>query len=579
MYLCPMNNAQLSRIFDDIADRSEIRGENPFAVRAYRAAAETISGCERPLKDIYAEGGLDALMALNGIGKEIAKKIESLVSTGKLEFYDKLRADVPDGVAAMLNVQGLGPKRVKQIWETLGVDSLEKLEAAASEGKIAQLPKMGAKSEKAILDGIAALKKRATGRFLAGDVAPIADDILAMLKTIPGAEQLAYAGSLRRGKETIGDLDLLVATRDPAPVIRAFVSMPGVEAVLGNGETKGSVRLDNGLQVDLRAIQPEVWGTALQYFTGSQQHNIRLREMAQKQGWSLNEYALSRGEEKRAFADEAALYEFLGLPFIPPELREDRGEFENPIPKNLIALSDMRGDLQMHTTWSDGALDVMGMARAALALGYEYILITDHTHSLGVVKGLTPDDVLLQGEEIARANAILKKENAGLTVLYGVECEVLASGALDLPDEILARCDLVQASVHTSLGQARAQITARAIAAIENPHVDILGHPQGRLINERDGADYDWDALFRAAAQNKVALEINANPHRLDLNENNARRAVELGCLLSISTDAHTPEMLRNMRFGVSIARRAWVTREKVINTWPLKKLLGFFGR
>lgn len=577
-----MTNDQLAAAFADIADRSDIRGENPFAVRAYRAAAETIAALPRQLKHVHAESGLAGLMDIPGIGKEIAKKIESFVTTGRLEFYDKLKVAVPDGVAAMLAVPSLGPKRVKQIWDALGVDSLDALETAAREGKLRELPKMGAKAEANILAGIASLRKRATGRFLVGDVMPAAERILAELKRVPGVRRVEYAGSLRRGKETIGDLDVLVAADEPARVMDACRTLPDVAEVIGGGDTKTSVRLGNGLQVDVRALDGSRWGTAMQYFTGSQAHNIRLREIAQKRGWSLNEYALTPADGSQGelvFDSEAALYAKLGLPPIPPELREDRGEFDRPIPPDLVDVKAMRGDLQMHTTWSDGATDVMGMARAAMALGYDYICITDHTQSLAVANGLTPDRVFAQRKEIDEVNRRLKDEGAAFTVLHGVECEVKADGSLDLPDDVLAACDVVQASVHTSLTQPRDRITARAVAAIEHPHVDILGHPSGRLINEREGADYDWDALFRAAARRGTALEINANPRRLDLNETNARRAVELGCVLTISTDAHAPDMLGNMRFGVGIARRAWVRAAGVVNAWPLDKVLAWARR
>jgi DNA polymerase (family 10) len=363
--------------------------------------------------------------------------------------------------------------------------------------------------------------------------------------------------------------------------------MPNIEEILGAGNTKSSVRLNNGLQVDLRTVEPRHWGCAMQYFTGSQQHNIRVREIAQKLGYSLNEYALSKMQEEGKggqgegeqlfFETEEALYKKLGLAYIEPELREDRGEVDaalsEALPK-LIALQDLRGDLQMHTTWSDGASDVMGMAQAAIALGYEYMLLTDHTAGLGIVNGLTPERIAQQHKEVDKVNAELKKRKIKFTVLQGAEVEVKSDGTLDLPDDVLASLDLVQASVHTSLTQPREKITARAISAMSNQHIDILGHPSGRIINEREGADYDWDALFKAAAQYGVAVEINASPERLDLNDVHARRAAELGCLLTISTDAHTPEMLQNRVYGIGLARRAWLTADRVINTWPLETLL-----
>ncbi|MCS6847198.1 MAG: DNA polymerase/3'-5' exonuclease PolX [Anaerolineae bacterium] len=581
----PLSNQQLATIFNDIADRLDIQGEIVFKVRAYRTVAENILNAPRPVSDLWQEGALDQIP---GVGKEIAAKIDELMRTGRLEFYERLRSQVPDGVAAMLRVPNVGPKRVKEFWEKLGITSIDELEAAAKAGKLRDLPRMGEKAEQKILAGIESLKRRATGRMRLGDALPIAQRIVAALREAPGVQKAEYAGSLRRGKETIGDVDIIVAATDPAPAMQVFLAQPGIAEVLAAGETKSSVRLENGLQVDVRVVEPRVWGTALQYFTGSQLHNIKLRELAQKKGLTLNEYAVSKlggrdsAESGETFADEPALYARLGLAYIPPELREDRGEVEKALElgpgravmPDLIALNDLKGDLQMHTTWSDGAADVMSMARAAIALGYEYILITDHTAGLGVVNGLTPERIVQQRKEIDKVNAQLKKEGVKFRVLQGAEVEVRSDGSLDLPDDALAQLDLVQASVHTALTQPREKITARAIKALQHPHVNILGHPSGRLINEREGADYDWEALFHAALENDVALEINADPSRLDLSDVLARRAVELGCKLSISTDAHSPDCLRHMVLGVTVARRAWVTPDSVINTWPLNKLL-----
>lgn len=580
-----LTNAQLAAIFADIADRLEIQGtENVFAIRAYRAASENIAAHGRAVADLYREGGTAALHEVKGIGKEIAKKIESLVNTGSLEFYDKLKAEVPDGVTTMLQIPGVGPKRVQEFWKTLGIDSVAALEQAATAGKLRELPKMGEKAEQKILAGIASMRRTSTGRLRADQVMPIAEAVIAALRALPGVRRIEYAGSLRRGRDTIGDLDILVATTDPQPVMDAFRALPLAAEIINAGETKSTFRTRDGLQVDLRAIDPTVWGTALQYFTGSQMHNVKVREHAQKLGLSLNEYAVTdaRRDEKLQFDSEEAVYAKLNMAWIPPELREDRGEVEaaldlgplRVVAPDLIRLEDMRGDLQMHTTWSDGQLDVMGMARIAVDLGYEYILITDHSVGVNVVRGVTAEQVREQGREIARVNAALRKEKIKLTVLHGVECEVHPDGSLDLPDDALAEADLVQASVHTLLNSPREKITARAIAAMRSPHIDILGHPSGRLINAREGADYDWERIFAAALEYDVALEINANPTRLDLNDVLARRAAELGCKFTISTDAHSAAMLHHMRYGVTVARRAWITPAQVINTWPLSKLL-----
>ncbi len=574
----PTNEA-LAEIFSDIAVRCEIKGdENPFAIRAYKAVSDTIAGYQQPISNVWREGGLEGLTAIKGIGKEIAKKIDELMRTGTLDFYTRLCAAVPDSVAAMLKVPGFGPKRIKLVWDELGVDSIEVLEKYAKEGKLRALPKFGAKLESKIVEGISALKRLDTGRKPITTVWPVAETIRARLAGLPQVLKVAYAGSLRRGRETIGDLDFVVATNAPAPVMAAFVGQDTVETVLGQGETKSSVRLNTGLQVDLRTVAPGVWGTAMQYFTGSQQHNIRLREIAQRAGFSLNEYALSvdgenvKGGPDLTFDTEEALYERLGLNYVPPELRENRGEFETHVPPLLIRQNQLKGDLQMHTTWSDGATDILTMARTCVRLGYSYIAVTDHTQGLGVVNGLTPKKIADQRRDIDGVNDRLRGEGITFRVLQGVECEVKSDGSLDMPDDVLAGCDWVQASIHTSLTQPRDQITTRVTRALNNPYVDVLGHPAGRLIGEREGADYDWDAVFLAAKSRSVAVEINAT--RIDLSDVLARRAHELGCMFTISTDAHSPEMLHNMHYGVITARRAWVTSDVVLNTLPLQNLL-----
>jgi DNA polymerase (family 10) len=425
------------------------------------------------------------------------------------------------------------------------------------------LPGLGAKSETKILANIEAFKRRASEtRMPLGVAYPLARAILGELVRVPNVLRLATAGSLRRMKETIGDLDFLVAAHDAAPVMDRFVTLPVVAGVIARGPTKSSVRLTNGAQADLRVLAPERWGTGLQYFTGSQAHNVRLRELAQKQGLSLNEYALTREKDGREFlcAEEAEVYHKIGVPFVPPELREDRGEFDH----------DLQGDLQMHSTWSDGKATIETMARAAQARGYRYLLITDHTQSLGVAGGLTPARLRQQRQEIDALNARLD----GFRVLHGAEVEIRADGALDLRDEALASLDVALASLHTGLRQPREQVMARLLAALRNPHIDILAHPSGRLIGERDGADLDWEAVLQTAAETRTILEINAHPSRLDLNDTRARRALELGCQLAISTDAHEPNGLDVMFYGVAVARRAWATPEDVVNAWPLERLL-----
>jgi DNA polymerase (family 10) len=486
----------------------------------------------------------------------------------------------------MLAVPDMGPKRVAKLWQDAGITTVEQLEAAAREGRLAGLPGMGKKFEERLIANIEALRRRGgSERSPLGVAYPLAQQMLKQMMYDEGVQRASVAGSLRRMRETIGDIDLLASAEEKhhERIMDRFTSLSQVAEVVARGPTKSSVRLHTGQQVDLRVIRPKHWGAALQYFTGSKDHNVRLREIALKKGFSLNEYSLTRVKDgKDVFCrEEAEVYARLGLPFIPPELREDRGEFARDIP-DLIELGDLRGDLQMHTTWSDGEQSVEDMARAAKARGYEYILITDHSQSLGVTNGLTPERLKKQRAEIDKVNA----KNLGIRVLHGSEVEIKADGRLDYPDEVLASLDIVLASLHTSLRQEHDRVTQRALSAIRNPHVDIFAHPTGRMLyasssleKGRDGADLDMDAVLRAAAETGTIVEINSSPERLDLNDIHARRANELGCRFAISTDAHNPAMLANVRYGVAIGRRAWVEAERVVNTWSLEKLLEFVGR
>jgi DNA polymerase (family 10) len=566
-----VTNRDVASIFDTVADMLEIKGESIHRILAYRRAAETISSLPRDLNTVHEEG---TLTDLPGIGATLAEKIVELLSTGQLAFYNRLAEEVPPGVVEMLHVPGLGPKKAARFWKELGITDLDQLKEAAETGKLRGLPGMGIKSEIAILEGIEAQSRR-TGRMSIGEAYPIAHGLLERLLGIEGALHGDVAGSLRRYRATIGDIDLLIASHNPEPIMDTFVHAPEVGRVLAHGSTKSSVELHSGQQIDLRVLPPERYGTLLAYFTGSKEHNVRLRELALKKGLSLNEHAFTpvSGGDEILCATEEEVYATLGLPWVPPELREDRGEVEaaqaGKLP-DLIELADMRGDLQLHTTWSDGAVSILEMAKAAMARGYQYMLVTDHSYGLGIVQGLSPQDVINQGEEIAAANAEL---GGAFTVLRGVEVEIRADGRLDYGDETLARFDLVQASLHTSLRQPREQITTRLLEAIRNPYVAIIGHPHGQLYPDREGADLDMDAVFAAAAECDVALEINANPARLDLDDVHARRAVEYGVKLTISTDAHRPDNMSLMHYGVGTARRGWVPAGQVVNTWPLEKV------
>ncbi|HEC22257.1 MAG TPA: DNA polymerase/3'-5' exonuclease PolX [Chloroflexi bacterium] len=569
-----LSNQEIASIFSTIADMLEIKGENIHRVLAYRRAAETIAELPRDIHAVYEEG---KLTELPHIGETLAAKIEELLTTGELGLFNRLADEIPPGVVEMLRIPGVGPKRAARFWKELGITSVEELKEAALAGKLRTLPGMGAKSEARILEGIEALARR-SDRISIGVAYPTAMRLLDALLKVEGSLKGDVAGSLRRGCATIGDLDLLIASHEAEPIMEAFVELPDVARVLVQGPTKTSVELYNGLQVDLRVLPPERYGTSLVYFTGSKAHNVRLRELALKQGLSLSENSFIRLDDESEIlcATEEEVYATLGLPWIAPELREDRGEIEAALAgelPDLITLEDIRGDLQLHTRWSDGQASVLEMAKAALARGYRYILVTDHSYGLGVVQGLAPEDIPRQREEIEAANAEL---GGAITILHGVEVEIKADGTLDYDDETLAQFDIVQASLHTSLRQPREQITQRLLNAIQNPHVDIIGHPRGRLIPDREPADLDMDTIFEAAAKHDVALEINANPHRLDLDDVHARRAVELGIKLTISTDAHRPEDFDLMHFGVATARRGWVSARDVINAWPLEQVMAW---
>ena len=567
-----MNNRQLADTFTLIANLLEIKGEIIYKTLAYRKASESLMGLGRQASEYWKEGKLEDIP---GVGKAISEKIDELLKTDKLGFLEKLKKEVPEDLASWLAVPGLGPKKIAMIWKTLGITTLAELEVAAKEGKLRDLPGMGAKSESAILEGIASLSRR-SGRIPLGRAYPLAQEIIKTLKKVKGVVDAAPAGSLRRMRSTVGDLDILVAAKDSAPVMDAVVNLPGVSRVLGKGETKSSIEFTDGVRAQVWVHPPEKFGTALQYATGSKDHNVQLRQLALDKGLSLSEHSFAKVKSKGEIfcSTEEEVYETLGLPWIPPELREDRGEVQaakaNKLPK-LIELKDIKADLQVHSTWSDGKLSMLEMARAAAKQGIKVIAFTDHSVSLGVTGGLSMDDHKKQAAEIKKIQKQLGDE---ILVLHASEVEIKADGSLDYPDEFLASLDLVLASMHTSLRQPREKVTERMLNAIRNPHVDIIGHPTGRLIPDREGADLDMDAVLNAAAETGVALEINAHPSRLDLDDMYARRAKELGIPISINTDSHSAEDF-NMRFyGVAIARRAWLTKNDVINCWSPDKLL-----
>ncbi len=567
-----MNNRQLADTFTLIANLSEIKGEIIYKTLAYRKAAENLADLGRDVNEYWKEG---KLLEIPGVGKAIAEKIDELLGTGKLQFLEKLKKEVPPALAEWLKVPSLGPKKVGLIWKTLDITTLAELEAAAKDGKLRDLPGMGAKSEAAILEGIASLARR-SGRIPLGRAYPLAQQIIAQLKKVKGVVAAEPAGSLRRMRSTIGDLDILVAAKESKPVMEAFTNLSGVARVLGKGETKSSIEFTDGVRAQVWVHPPEKFGTALQYATGSKDHNVALRQLALDKGLSLSEHSLSRtnGKGEIFCATEEEVYKTLDLPWIPPELREDRGEVQaakqNKLPK-LIEVKDIKADLQVHSTYSDGKLSMLEMARAAAKRGIKVIAFTDHSVSLGVTGGLSIEKHKKQAAEIKK---IQKELGDSILVLHASEVEIKADGSLDYPDEFLASLDLVLASMHSSLRQPREKVTQRMLNAIRNPHVDIIGHPTGRLIPDREGADLDMDALLNAAADTGVALEINAHPARLDLDDMYARRAKDMGIPISINTDSHSEADLDLLFYGVATARRAWLTKEDVINCWPTEKLL-----
>jgi len=569
------DNEGIVRLFLEIADMLAIQGEQQRRINAYKRAADSITGLGRDVADVAREG---TLTEVPGIGKILAAKIEEYLDTGTLELYERLKGEVPPGVMAMLQIPDVGPKTASRVWKELGVTTIDELEAAARAGKVQQLPRFGAKTEANLIAGIEALR-RFSGRTPLGVAWYLAYDMVAALSQVPEVIQIIPAGSLRRMRETIGDLDILVAAEDAAPIMDAFRKLPQAAEVVLSGPTKTTIRTEAGLQVDLRVLEPARWGTALQYFTGSQMHNVRLRELARRKGYSLSENSLKTEEGGEILcAEEAEVYERLGLQWVPPELRQGRDEIELAVQGSLprlIERSDLQGDLQMHSTGSDGKNTIAEMAEAARALGHRYILISDHSHGMAVAGGLQVDELRQQRAEIETLN-----EGYGdFRILAGTEVEIRSDGSLDFPDEVLAEMDLVVASLHTGLRSGRERTTERMLAAIRNPHVDMIAHPTGRLLGKREGADLDMEVVLRAAAETGTAMEINSYPDRLDLRDAHVRRALELGCKLAINTDAHAAGDLEYLFFGVATARRGGVRAEDVINTWDVGRLLEWARR
>jgi DNA polymerase (family 10) len=577
-------NREIADILAGVGARLQILDANRFRIIAFQNAAESVRNLARDLNQIDAAGELEQIQ---GVGRAIADAIHALLVDGRYAEFDALAAQVPQGVVDMMQVPDMGPKKAKRLWDELGIDSVESLRAAATAGQLRDLKGFGAKSEEKILKGIELLDKRSDTRTPIGAARPLALGMVAGLQAaLPAGaiERISLAGSLRRWKDTIGDVDILCVSRDPAAVMAAFRTLPEVATVAGSGDTKSSVILGNGLQVDLRVVEPQHWGAALQYFTGSKEHNVALRELALKQGWSLNEYGLTAtgdgaapAGEQRFFAEEEELYTLLGLDWIPPELRENRGEIQaardHELPA-LITVGNLQGELHGHTTWSDGRASVAEMAEAARARGYRYWSVSDHSIGLGIVQGVDAEKLARQRAEIDAYNNECAAQGIDFRLLQGSEVEILADGELGLTDDVLATLDVVVASIHSAQRQDRETITARCLKAVYNPHVDILGHPTGRLIGARPPTELDVERVLHACLETGTVVEINANPERLDLNDVYARRAVELGCKIAINCDAHALDGMAIVEYGIGTARRGWVTAADVVNTRPLDEML-----
>ena len=563
-----MKNKELAQIFEKMADILEFKGDNVFKINAYRKASRALKDLTVDVEQLREAG---KLMEIPGVGSGIAKKIEEYLKTGKITKYEEAKEGISDELLNMLNIPGMGPKTLSLIHKELKISSLSELEKALHEGKLRDLPGMGAKKEENILRGIKLLQ-RSQQRMTLGEVLPLVDEIIHALKQKGTISKIQTAGSLRRMRETIGDIDLLATGKDNKKIIADFTLLPLVTDVLAAGETKASVIVQSGTQVDLRVVPEESYGAALQYFTGSKAHNIHLREIARSKGLKVNEYGIFKGDKKIGGTKEEDIYDALNVPIMPPEMREDRGEIEAAIKgklPHLIELSDIKGDFHVHSKWSDGSATIEELAQKAKELGYEYIVIADHSQSLKIGGGLTEDELAEKIEEIKHIN----KKLSGITVLSAAEVDIKADGTLDYSDELLKDLDVVIAAVHSGFKQAEETMTQRILKAMDNPYVHILAQPTGGLIGAREPYSLDLEKVMKKAADKKVALEINAYYERLDLNDTACRRAKELGAKLAIGTDSHHLDQLWMMKLGVAVARRGWLEPDDVLNAYDLTKL------
>ncbi len=605
-----MDNQRIAQIFQEIGDILDINGENRFRVLAYQKASQNILNLPRELRDVYNENP-KKLEEIPGIGKDLASKIVEMITTGKCTYHQELLKKFDKGLLDILRVRGVGPKKVKLFYSELGIDSIEKLRKAAEAGKLRELPKMGEKSETEILAALKDYEKH-TERMMLSEALHQAKKLVTYMEKAPGAEKVQYAGSLRRMKETIGDIDILVSTKNPsrytAKIMEYFLRYPETEKVLANGETKSSILLQSGIQTDLRVLDSKIFGAAMHYFTGSKAHNIVMRDRAKKMGLKINEYGVFklkkvRGKKEPAEvflcgATEEEVFKSVGVPYIIPEMREDRGEVEAGLKHTLITpieRKDLRGDLHVHSKWSDGTQEIQEVARAYYEAGFEYFALTDHSPAVTVAHGLTPDRYKLQWGDIDEINNDYEKAFTAkkyvkelhgsrkvvkpFKILKGTECDIMPDGSMDLPDKVLATMDIVVASVHSRFKMTEAEMTARVVKALKNPYVTIWGHPSGRLINEREPYAIDMEQTIRTAIEHHVALEIDGQPARLDLFDYYCKMAKDRGAKFTVDSDAHHTLQMEYLNYGIAVARRGWLEKKDVLNTLPLKDLMKYWEK
>jgi len=592
-----VKNQEIAKIFYEIADYLEMEGV-AFKPYAYQKAAITLETLEEDVEEIYKKGGIKALEEIPGVGESIALKIEEYLKTGRIKGYEKLKKKTPINLEEIIAVEGMGPKKAKVLYQKLGIRNLKDLEKTARAHKIASLFGFGEKTEKNILEGIAFLK-RSKGRFLLGEILPKVKEVYEKFKSLKEVEKIDPAGSVRRMKETIGDVDFLVISKNPEKVMDFFVSLPGVIKIWGKGTTKASIRMKEGFDMDIRVVPDRSYGSALQYFTGSKEHNIATRKIAIDRGFKLSEYGLFRGSKMIAGADEKEIYQKLGMEWIPPEMRENQGEIEaaseRKLPK-IIGYKDIKGDLHCHSKWDGGANSIEEIAEAAMKMDYQYIGIADHTKFLRIEHGLDEKKLELQKKEIEKLNSKFRIRpqpisnglgrpaliqgrwrNSKFRILQGCEANILSDGLIDIKDEALKKLDFVIAGIQSNFKMEKSKMTERIIRAMKNPNVDIISHPTGRILKRRDEYQIDFDKILRVAKETGTILEINSFPERLDLNAENIRRAKEAGVKMVINTDSHHKDQLRFIEFGIAQARRGWAEKGDIINTQPLEKLLKFF--